>query len=91
MAALLVYLLNLAYRIFFFLLLARAVASWLPGSGPTYYRLFGVLRRLTDPLLAPIRRVIPASGGLDFSPLVAMLLLGVVHRILVTLVWSLPF
>lgn len=52
--------------------LASVVLSWvkLPPSNP----LVQVVHRLTEPVLAPIRRVLPDMGGLDFSPM--LLLIG---------------
>jgi YggT family protein len=42
--------------------------------------------RLTEPILGPIRSVLPRVGMLDFSPLVAMILLNVLQSILVALI-----
>jgi YggT family protein len=53
--------------------------SWVqPGS-----RLYGLLGRLTEPLLAPLRRVIPMLGGVDLSALVLLVLLQIGMMILV--------
>lgn len=51
----------------------RVIISWiqLPPDNPIVY----YSRMLTEPLLAPIRQLLPASGGLDFSPLILLLLL----------------
>jgi YggT family protein len=81
---------DLAYRVFFVLLLARALANWLPGTGDTYYRILRVLRRLTDPILGPIRRVLPPIQGLDLSPLVALILLDLVRRLVASVILALP-
>jgi uncharacterized protein YggT (Ycf19 family) len=35
---------------------------------------------MTEPILAPIRRVIPPTSGIDWSPLIAMLILGAITR-----------
>lgn len=43
-----------------------------------------VLVQVTEPILAPIRRVLPTFGMLDFSPLVAILLLALIRQILVS-------
>lgn len=87
----LIRLLGLAYRVYSLLLLVRVLLSWFPGNrGPAYYRWFRVLRRLTDPVLRPVRRYLPPFGGLDLSPLVALMLLGIVHWLLVTLVLAAP-
>jgi YggT family protein len=45
--------------------------------------------RLIDPLLAPIRRILPQTGMLDFSPLILIILVQIVARLLVGLLGSL--
>jgi YggT family protein len=51
------------------LLIARAVASWFPGArGPALH----LVAQLTEPLLAPVRRALPAAGGLDWSVLIVL-------------------
>ena len=58
-----------------FMLIARVVLSWTnPGGGGG---LVAFVYQMTEPILAPIRRFLPSTGGIDWSPLVAMLLLGV--------------
>ena len=64
-------------------ILVRVVASWL-GADP-YNPIIQFLARLTDPFFAAIRRRLPAAlwnTGLDFSPLVAILLLQIVSILL---------
>jgi YggT family protein len=46
------------------------------------------LQDITEPVLTPIRRVLPPVGGIDFSPLLAMVLLQVVGSVLANLVSS---
>ena len=56
----------------FWMIIIRSIMSWVSrGSGPMDY----VLMQLTEPLMAPIRRVIPAMGGIDFSAMVVVLIL----------------
>ena len=56
----------------FWVLLLRAILSWVSqGRSPVDY----VLHQLTEPFLAPIRRVIPPLGGLDLSVLIAIIAL----------------
>jgi YggT family protein len=62
------------------LLIARVVTSWMTPTGGGGVVAF--IYQVTEPILAPIRRVIPATSGIDWSPLVAMLLLGVIVRLL---------
>lgn len=54
-----------------------------------YHPVRETLDRIIDPLLAPIRRVVPPIGGLDFSPFVLIILLQLVERLLVGLLISL--
>lgn len=61
------------------LVIGRVLLSWInPGfEGPVARFLF----ETTEPLLAPIRRVLPSTGMIDLSPLVLMLVLGVLVRL----------
>ncbi|GHA56807.1 YggT family protein [Photobacterium aphoticum] len=60
-------LLKAAGGLLFWVLLLRAILSWVSqGRSPVEY----VMHQLTEPMTAPIRRVIPAMGGLDLSVLV---------------------
>jgi YggT family protein len=65
------------------LVLARVVVSWLAPSGGGGVVAF--IYQATEPILAPIRRVVPPSGGLDWAPLIAMLVLGLLLRLVVRL------
>lgn len=61
------------------MLIARVLLSWTnPGGGGG---LIAFVYQMTEPILAPIRRVLPQTPGIDWAPLVAMLLLGVVVRV----------
>ncbi|MBW7982965.1 YggT family protein [Enterobacillus tribolii] len=56
----------------FWAIIVRAIMSWVSqGRSPLDY----VLHQLTEPLMAPVRRIIPAMGGLDFSAMVVILVL----------------
>ena len=65
--------------IYFWVILASVIMSWLiafnviNGTNP-YVRQVGMaLRRLTEPLLGPIRRFLPDLGGIDVSPIVLLI------------------
>ena len=61
------------------LILARALLSWFdPGMRTSVGK---ILVDITEPLIGPIRRMIPSAGGLDFSPIIAIILLQFVERI----------
>lgn len=65
------------------LLIARVLLSWTNPTGGGGLTAF--IYQATEPILAPIRRVLPPTGGVDWSPLVAMLLVGVVVRVVAAL------
>ena len=58
----------------------RAILSWF-SLRPTN-RLAIILYRITEPILSPLRRIIPRIGMLDFTPLVAIILLQLIARLL---------
>jgi YggT family protein len=74
--------LQLLVLVLWALVLARVVVSWVDPQARN--PISGQVVALTEPFLAPIRRLLPATGGLDLSPLILMLvlsaLLGVVGR-----------
>lgn len=69
---------RVAYDILFFAILVRVVASWL-GRG-RYTRWLRPAYWLTDWLVEPIRRILPTAGPIDFSPLVALLVLWLLKQ-----------
>ncbi|HEY6608093.1 MAG TPA: YggT family protein [Candidatus Limnocylindria bacterium] len=83
MQNLLVTFIQLLVTLFWFLLIARVVLSWTNPQGGGALTAF--IYQATEPILAPIRRILPPTGGLDWAPLVAMLLLGVILRVIVRL------
>jgi YggT family protein len=62
------------------LILARVLLSWVDPTGRG--RLAAFIIQTTEPILAPVRRVLPRTGMLDLSPLVVILVLGVILRTL---------
>lgn len=75
-------------NLYVWLLIAAAVLSWLIAFNVVNpYNKFvrGVgdfLYRITEPLLAPIRRVIPSLGGIDLSPMLLILLIFFIQRVI---------
>lgn len=61
----------------------RIVLSWIRVPLPSAVERW--LFDVTEPVLAPIRRALPLMGGLDFSPFIALLLVGLVRQILLQL------
>jgi len=61
-------------------ILGRVIMSWF-SQRPTNM-LTSILYQVTEPILAPLRRIIPRVGMLDFSPLVAIILLQIIATLL---------
>lgn len=73
-------------RVFFVVLLVRIVGSFFPPRGEGIWStIAGFSVRLTEPILAPIRRRIPLMGVMDLSPLIAFFLVDIVGFLLSTL------
>ena len=64
------------------ILVADALLSWFPGQSPQLRQAKRIARTLTDPVLAPVRRVVPPAGGLDFSVMIVVFILLAVARAL---------
>lgn len=64
---------------YFWIIIATVILSWLVafnvinGSNPYVRQVGYALRRLTEPVLAPVRRVLPDLGGIDISPIVVLI------------------
>ncbi len=72
-----------------YVIIAAVIVSWLVGFGVinTYNHIARVIVRalhaLTEPVFGPIRRILPPFGGLDLSPLIALLLIFFLQRWLI--------
>lgn len=76
----LVKLVLLSVNLFMFAIFIRIVLSWIaPGQ---YNPAIAIITTLTEPLLAPVRRIIPAMGGFDISPIFVIIGLGALTRLL---------
>jgi YggT family protein len=72
--------LGLVINIYFFALLAMIILSWVaPGS---HHPAVHLIYQITEPVMAPVRRVLPPLGGLDFSPILVFILINVLQIIL---------
>lgn len=68
---------GLVVNFYFFALLAMIILSWVaPGSGnPAIHLIY----QLTEPVMAPFRRLIPAMGGLDLSPIFVFIAINIIQ------------
>ena len=82
----LISLVRLLFELYTFVMLARVLLSWVqldPGNP-----IVRIIYQLTEPLLAPIRRMLPQTGMVDFSPIVAFIAIIIVEQIVITLLAS---
>jgi YggT family protein len=80
-------LVQLLFDLYIIVLLARVLLSWvqLDPQNPLVH----LIHQLTEPLLAPIRRMLPQSGALDFSPMIAFVVVLIAEQIVLSLLRSL--
>ena len=69
------YLLNLA-------IFARVVMSWVIPSGQSSNPLVNIIHEITEPILSPIRKIVPRVGMFDFTPMIAVVTLGIIISVL---------
>lgn len=78
--------LDIVFELFMWLLIIQAVMSWLLAFNVVNPRnqvvgmIWQFMLRVTEPLLRPIRRILPNFGGLDLAPLVLILIIYFVRR-----------
>jgi YggT family protein len=86
----------LVARLYIYILVAAAVLSWLIAFNVVNTRnqfvaaVADALWRLTEPVLRPIRRILPNLGGLDLSPVVVILLLILLINLVTNYMLGLP-
>ena len=79
---------SVIFNVLTLLVLIRAILSWIPID--PYSRFYGFQRfihNLTEPMLEPIRRILPPTGGLDWSPIVLLIGLMFIEQILFSMVF----
>lgn len=80
MASFLFVFIRLFFTILTWSILIRILISWIRID--PYHPIVRILDQITEPILAPARRIIPPIGGLDFSPVIVIILLNILERIL---------
>ncbi|MBK8901465.1 MAG: YggT family protein [Anaerolineaceae bacterium] len=85
------YAIHVIFRAYIYLVFARVIFSWIRVD--PYHPFWGPILRFvfqaTEPIMEPVRRVLPNMGGLDFSPIVVLIGLDIVRGLLIQLLLGL--
>lgn len=82
-------LVSLIFNILYFLLVVRIILSWVRLD--PYNEIVQTIYRVTDPILLPFRRLPLQAGGMDFSPIVAFLVLSVLRNFIVNVLYGISY
>ena len=81
------YILNVLYtllRIYSFCIVVWCLSSWITVSNDSFNRILEGLGKIVEPYLSVFRRVIPPISGIDLSPIVALFVLNLVGRFVIS-------
>lgn len=79
-------LVSLVFNILYFILVVRIILSWV--NPDPYNEIVQVIYRVSDPVLAPFRKLPLQMGGMDLSPIVAFLVLSVLRNLIVNVLYQ---
>jgi YggT family protein len=85
MAASLAQMISLLTTLVIIVIIVWVIVTWIL---PPYHPLREALDRIVEPMLAPIRRVLPATGAIDLSPMILIILIELISGILTRLLYS---
>jgi uncharacterized protein YggT (Ycf19 family) len=74
------YIITRALDFYALLIVAYVILSWFARGGGAVFEIYRTLGTLCEPYIGVFRRIVPTTGGLDFSPLVALLVLQYIIR-----------
>ena len=75
---------NSGFRLLFYSVIASVILSWVaPGS---QHPLLQIIEEISKNILAPVRKFMPPMGGLDFSPIIGLLILNLINNSLVQII-----
>jgi len=77
---------NTAFNVLVWLIIGRCILSFVRHD--PYQPLIKFVYDVTEPVMAPFRKLIPAAGGLDFSPIIAVLAISLVQKIIIDLLYA---
>jgi len=77
---------NFIFNFFITMVFARVILSWVRVSPyhPTWGPVVNFIHQVTEPIMAPVRNIMPAMGGFDFSPIVVLFGLSFLQNIILS-------
>lgn len=87
MIGLLIQIINIAFSVLIWLVIIRCLLSFIPHN--PYQPLIRFVYDVTEPIMAPFRRLIPPIGMINISPIVVVFVLELVRRVMIELIWML--
>jgi YggT family protein len=78
----LIYFINLLAQVITLLVIVKVILSYFMSP---YHPIRETIDRIVNPLLDPIRRIMPSTGMIDFSPLVLLVLMQILRSVLISI------
>ena len=75
---------NILVTVLYIAIFARVILSWLPIGGSNN-PLVAIVYQITEPILAPLRRIVPRIGFFDLTPMIAIIILVLIQRLISSL------
>ncbi|NQT06775.1 MAG: YggT family protein [Candidatus Omnitrophica bacterium] len=82
-------LVSMIFNVIYFLLVVRIILSWFAVD--SYNEIVQILYRITEPILAPFRRLPLRFGAIDFSPIIAFILIAFLRNFFVGILTQLAY
>ena len=78
---------NLFFQFLTILIFVRIIFSWIRVDPyhPTWGPVLRFVYQITDPIMEPVRRIMPPMGGFDFSPIIVLFGLNFLNRLLISI------
>jgi len=71
---------NLAFQLLIYLVIGRCILSFIKHN--PYQPIIKFIYDITEPVMAPFRKIIPNAGGIDFSPILVILALSLAQKLI---------
>ncbi len=79
-------LINMAFTILVWIIIGRCILSFVRHD--PYQPIIKFIYDVSEPIMAPFRKLIPPTGGIDFSPIIAVLALSLLQKIIIELLYT---